>query len=216
MSDVLVILGHADEQSYNAKIATTYQEAMQKEGISVQLLLLGSLHFSPVLEVGYRGKQPLEEDLERAREAIVAARHVVWVYPTWWGHWPALLKGFVDRVFLPGWAFAYREGKALPDKLLYGRSARILTTMDSPWWWYRWVHGRAGHRAMKQATLAFVGFSPIQEGTLYRCRERSAEERVAWLEQIARMAQADAKALKKAAHRGLARPLAQSKTPRNG
>ncbi|MCB9641369.1 MAG: NAD(P)H-dependent oxidoreductase, partial [Myxococcales bacterium] len=155
----------------------------------------GELRFDPVLRGGFRKGQALEPDLEEARTAILAARHVVWVYPTWWGHWPALLKGFIDRVFLPGWAFAYQENSPLPKPLLAGRSTRILTTMDSPWWWYRLMHGRAGHRSMKQATLQFVGLSPVKEGTLYRCRELGEKERDAWLEKVKKMADKDAKGL---------------------
>src|SRR5256885_16433644 len=72
----------------------------------------------------YRQDQPLEPDLQRAQADILWASHLAWAYPTWWGGLPALLKGFIDRIFLPGFAFKYRKGSVLWDRLLAGRTAR--------------------------------------------------------------------------------------------
>ena len=87
--------------------------------------------------LGYAQIQPLEPDLLDAQASITWAQHLVWVYPIWWGGLPALLKGFLDRIFLPGFAFKYRPNSALWDRLLTGRSAELLVTMDSPPWYYR-------------------------------------------------------------------------------
>lgn len=100
--------------------------------------------------------------------------------PVWWGSLPALLKGFIDRTFLPGWAFKNR-GHGLPDGLLAGRTARVISTMDSPWWWYALAHFRAAHRSLVQATLHYVGIGRVRETTVYRLRELDASGRAAWL-----------------------------------
>lgn len=87
---------------------------------------------------------------------------------------PALLKGFIDRSFVPGFAFKYRRGNPLPAKLLGGRSARLITTMDAPPPWYYLVVGAPGHQAMKRATVHFcVG----QAGSCCRPRTRARFER---------------------------------------
>jgi len=78
------------------------------------------------------------------------------------GRLPALLKGFLDRIFLPGFAFKYRPNSALWDRLLTGRSAELLVTMDSPPWYYRWVQRQPGHRQMKQTILEFSGIRPVR------------------------------------------------------
>ena len=183
MSDILVISAHPSKGSFNTQIAQELTRAMQKEGFSVHLLSLIELDFDPILRSGFSGKQELEPDLLEARRLFESAVHIVWVYPTWWGQWPALLKGFIDRVFLPGWAFK-NKGGALPEGLLKGRSARIVSTMDSPWWWYRLAHGRAGHRSLENATLNYVGIKDVTESTLYRTKERSDEQRQRWLKKV--------------------------------
>ncbi len=191
MSQTLIIQAHPDPKSFNAQLAQRYADAMQKTGHTATILSLGALDFDPVLRAGFSDQQALEPDLQRAQALIKEAKHLVWVYPTWWGHWPALLKGFIDRVFLPGWAFK-NTGKALPEPLLKGRTARILSTMDSPWWWYWLAHGRAGHRALKHATLQYVGVRTIGQDTLYKHRTKTPQALEAWLQHIETLAQRDA------------------------
>lgn len=129
---ILLILGHPQRGSFCGALADTYRQAAQARGAEVRLLALGDLAFDPVLRTGFDGAQPLEPDLAAAQESIRWAGHLVLVYPTWWGGPPALLKGFVDRVFLPGFAFRYRKGSILWDKLLAGRTADLLVTLDTP------------------------------------------------------------------------------------
>ena len=72
-----------------------------ESGAEVRKLVLAEMEFDLNLSAGYKGKQPLEPDLQEAQELIAWADHLVFVYPNWWGGMPALLKGFIDRVFLP-------------------------------------------------------------------------------------------------------------------
>ncbi|MCB0926200.1 MAG: NAD(P)H-dependent oxidoreductase, partial [Mycobacterium sp.] len=158
-TNIVVVLGHPDSESLCGAIARAYSEGARSAGAAVREINLGEMTFDPVLRHGYRGVQPLEPDLVAAQEAIAWAGQVVFVYPNWWGSMPALLKGFVDRVFLPGFAFTYRENSQLWDRLLAGRRGRLLVTMDSPPWYYRWVVGQPGHRMMRRAILGFSGIT---------------------------------------------------------
>jgi len=65
------------------------------------------MHFDPNVHADSPEHQPLEPDLVAAQRDIHWAEHVVFVYPTWWGTYPALLKGFLDRVLTPGFAFIH-------------------------------------------------------------------------------------------------------------
>ena len=137
---ILILLGHPDRDSLCGALAHSYATAAGVAGHRVRLIALGELDFDPVLHHGYHQVQPLEPGLEDAAEAIRACDHLVLVYPTWWGGMPALLKGFFDRVLLPGFAFRYRRDSPWWDRLLAGRSARVITPLDTPPWYYRWIY----------------------------------------------------------------------------
>lgn len=167
MSTILLLTAFPPTHTLNAAMAEAYR-AGASVGVDVDVLDLTSLRFDPVLREG----QGLEADLALAQQRIMAASHLTWVCPTYWAGPPAVLKAFIDRTFLPG--FAYKNtGKPLPDPLLKGRSSRLITTMDSPSWWYRFWNGRSLHRSLQRATFAYVGLSPRRETTIYTVRELS-------------------------------------------
>lgn len=178
---ILVILGHPSSDSFCGALAERYAQSALRAGHEVRQLFLGRMDFDPVLREGYQQVQPLEVDLRRAQADILWAEHLTLVYPIWWGGVPALLKGFFDRVFLPGFAFKYRAGKAFPDKLLHGRSAHLLVTMDTPPWYYRWVYRMFGLHQIRKTTLAFCGIEPKRTLTFGPILGASAGQREAWL-----------------------------------
>jgi putative NADPH-quinone reductase len=180
---ILVILGHPSSNSFCGALAERYAQSALRAGHEVRQLWLGTMSFDPVLREGYQQVQPLEADLRRAQADILWAEHLTLVYPIWWGGVPALLKGFFDRVFLPGFAFKYREGKAFPDKLLRGRSAHLLVTMDTPPWYYRWIYRMPGLHQIRKTTLAFCGIEPRRTLTFGPILGASEGQREAWLRQ---------------------------------
>lgn len=190
---ILVILGHPAADSLCAAMARAYAEGAQQQGAEVRCLNVDQLAFDPILRAGYRGDQPLEPDLQAARADITWANHLVWVYPIWWGAMPALLKGFIDRTFLPGYAFKYRKGSSLWDKLLAGRSAELLVTMDSPPWYFRWVTRMPGHHQMKKAILEFCGIQPVRVHSFGPVRSASAERLAQWVDQARQLGERQAR-----------------------
>lgn len=178
MSDALMILAHPASGRLSDALAEAWAGGARAAGARVAVLALRELAFDPILREVSGRPQPLEPDLKHAQAALVAARHLVFAYPTWWGGPPTLLRGFIDRAFLPG--FAYKNtGKALPEGLLAGRTARLITSMDSPWWWYWLRHGRAGHRQLTAATLNYCGVRGVTETTVYALRTLTAAQRQA-------------------------------------
>lgn len=190
MKKILVIQGNPRTDSYCAALAEAYAAGARSAGASVQLLDLSALQFDPVLRAGYAGNIRLEDDLKSAQEMILDAEHLVFVYPVWWGTMPALLKGFLDRVLLPGFAFKYRKGSALWDRLLKGRTARLIVTMDSPVWYNRFVYMSAGHRAMKTAVLEFCGIAPVRISQFGSVRSSTIEARSKFLDTVRRLGSA--------------------------
>lgn len=180
---VLVILGHPSSDSFCGALTDAYVEAATTAGHDVRLLRLNTLSFDTVLHHGYKHIQPLEPDLLKAQTDITWAEHLVLVYPIWWGGIPALMQGFFERTFLPGFAFKYREGKAFPDKLLQGRTAHLLVTMDTPPWYYKWIYRMPGLHQMRKTTLEFCGIKPSKTLTFGPLLGSSLHQRDAWLKQ---------------------------------
>ena len=180
----LVILGHPSRTSFCGALADTYLHSAKNAGHEVRVLSLGELAFDPVLHNGYTQPQALEPDLLSAQADILWATHLAWVFPIWWGGIPALMKGFIDRIFLPGFAFKYRKGKAFPDKLLQGRTAHLLVTLDTPPWYYRWVYRMPGIHQMRSTTLAFCGIKPTKTLMFGPVLGSTATQRDTWLKQV--------------------------------
>ncbi|MBK8396410.1 MAG: NAD(P)H-dependent oxidoreductase [Leptospiraceae bacterium] len=166
MKKILIIQGHPGKESLCSSIAKAYYEEAEKSGYSIRLMDLNELKFDLTLHVAYKSEQKLEPDLILAQQYITEADHLVFVFPNWWSSMPALLKGFIDRTFLPGFAFKYRAKLPLPEKLLKNKTARIIITMDSPPWYYKWFAKAPGLNALKKGTLEFSGISPVKSTLL--------------------------------------------------
>jgi len=160
---ILVLLGHPDRSSFCGALASAYVAGARAAGASVRRLNLGTLKFDPILHEGYRTVQQLEPDLLRAQRYIRWADHLVFVYPMWWGGPPAILKGFIDRTFHPGFAFKFHGSDSyLWDKLLLGKSARLIITTDGPPAAIRLLYGDPAVQSMKSMTLEFCGIRPVR------------------------------------------------------
>jgi putative NADPH-quinone reductase len=105
MKKTLIINGHPDKESFCFAIAESYKKGADSSGSDCKLVHLIDLDFNPILTFGYREISVLEPDLVKMQQEIFAADHLVLVYPNWWATFPALLKGFIDRVFVPNFAF---------------------------------------------------------------------------------------------------------------
>src|SRR5699024_8786167 len=130
--NVLLILGHPRKACLCAALFEAYREGAEQAGACVKTLVLADLTFDIHVRVESPEQQEYEPDIQYARELITWAEHLVFVYPTWWGTTPALLKGFLDRIVTPGFGFRFKA----PDKLAWqrlwqGKTSRTITTMDT-------------------------------------------------------------------------------------
>lgn len=184
MKKTLIIQGHPDPESYCRALAKAYKVGALSAGAEVQEIIVSELKFNPSLEFGYRKRTELEPDLLAAQEKIKWAEHLVIIYPLWWGGMPALLKGFFDRTFLPGFAFQKRENSVWWDKYLTGKSARIITTMDQPAWYHWLIYGEPAHKALKKMILEFCGIKPVKITSIGPIRFSKDEFRKKYLEKV--------------------------------
>jgi 1,4-dihydroxy-2-naphthoate polyprenyltransferase len=184
--NVLIILGHPRAGSLCGGLARAFGEGAREAAADVRKLDLAELDFDPHVRTESPNQQAMEPGLRRARELILWAEHLVFVYPTWWGTMPALLKGFLDRVFTPGFAFRTCEGGTGYQGLLGGRSAQLITTMDTPPLIHRLVYRQPGRQAMARATLGFCGIRPVRALVCGPVRDSTPGQRQRWLERARR------------------------------
>lgn len=97
---------------------------------------------------------------------------------------PAKLKGFIDRVFLPSFAFKYRENSVWWDKLLTGKTAHIITTLDQPGWYYALVYGKPSINQLKKSTLQFCGVKPVKVTYIGIIKDAPESKRTQWLQHV--------------------------------
>ena len=183
---ILVLLGHPDKKSFCNALADAYILGAKESGAEVVRINISDLAFDINLRMGYKIDQKLELDLIKAQTQIKWADHIVWFFPIWWGIYPAIMKGFIDRVFIPGFAFKF-TGKFLWDRLLKGRSSRFVVTMGN----YRLVY----HLLLSPGTTALwynlrlFGMRPIRMTFFARLRRKSEKRLNKYLARIKKMGQ---------------------------
>ena len=184
MKKILIINGHPNLESLNNALAESYKNGALASNAEVKEIHIGSLNFNPNLAFGYQKRTELEPDLLDAWDKILWANHLVWIHPVWWGGLPAITKGFIDRLFLPGFAFQYRENSVWWDKLLNGKTAHIITTLDQPSWYYKIIYGNPSVNQLKKSTLEFCGIKPVKVTYVGIIKNSSLENRHKWIEKV--------------------------------
>jgi NAD(P)H dehydrogenase (quinone) len=184
MKHILIINGHPDKQSYNYALSEAYKNGASKTNAIIDTINISDLDFNPNLSFGYRQRTELEPDLKDAIDKIKKADHIVWFFPLWWAGLPALMKGFIDRTFLPGITFDFIEGKAAPIGLLKGKTSRIIITTDTPKWYDYIVMKRPVLKQFKKGTLEYCGISPVKVTYISPIISSSLDTRKKWLKKV--------------------------------
>ncbi len=182
---VVIIQGHPDPDGGRLchALASAYAEGAREAGHTVSRVEIARIDF-PLLrtqEDFMHGALPPR--LKQARDALVAADHIVIVFPLWLGTMPALVKAFLEQVMRPGVAFEYQKD-GMPKKLLVGKSARLVVTMGMPVAAYRWFFFEHGLKGLERNVLHFVGIKPIRESLFGMVENASEKRRLGWLHRM--------------------------------
>ena len=183
MARITIIDGHPDpdRQHFVHAIADAYTEGAETRH-EVSRIEVGALDF-PLLR---SPKAWLEDKPPRAiaaaQEAIHWAQHLVFAYPLWLGDVPALFKGFLEQVARPGFALG-RMRKGFPEKLLAGRSARVIVTMGMPAAFYQLYFRAHSLKSLERNILGFAGIAPIRHSIIGSVDKGDAYRR-RWLQRV--------------------------------
>jgi putative NADPH-quinone reductase len=186
---VLVVQGHPDPAGGRLchALADTYAQSALAAGHEVRRIEVARLDF-PLLRTAAdwnQGQAPAS--LVEAQDGIRWANHMLLLFPLWMGDMPAVLKGFLEQVLRPGFAFDRSKGGPLGQKALGGRSARVVVTMGMPALAYRYVFRAHSVKSLERNILGFTGISPVHETLIGSVESASPAMRSRWFTTLQRL-----------------------------
>jgi len=186
---ILLIQGHPDTSNrhFNHLLLDAYAQGAAAAGHEVRTLVVADLEF-PLLrtqEDWENGTVPA--GLTGAQADILWADHLVLFFPLWLGGMPAILKGFLEQVARPGFAFHRDARNPFGAKALGGRSARVIVTMGMPALVYRWYFRAHSVKALERNILGFIGIAPVYETLIGKVAGMAPEAVVRWETKMRRL-----------------------------
>ncbi len=189
---IYLLLGNPNKEgTLTSELISAYESAAKAAGHEVRRQNIGDLSFDPILHKGYRAIQELEPDLVSVQENIKWCDHFVLVYPLWWSSAPSLLKGMIDRMWLPGFAFRFiktASGKSTIGwhRLLKGKTSRVIVTLKNRAFVERFMYGDYTAEIV-HAVLEFSGFR-VRLTEIGNAEALSEKAKASWVKRIGALA----------------------------
>jgi putative NADPH-quinone reductase len=184
---ILIIQGHPDNSVPHLlhALAEAYAEGARDAGHEVRWTRVADLDFPLLRSQAQWEHGELPPALRQAQEDIGWAQHLVICFPLWLGDMPALVKGFLEQVARPGFAFKYKEGSTpFTQKGLTGRSARVVVTMGMPALVYRWYFRAHSVTSLERNVLGFVGIAPVDETLVGMVANLQPADAAKWMKKL--------------------------------
>lgn len=180
---ILIVQGHPDPEGghFDHGLADAYAEGARANGHEVCTVDVGALEFPLVRSRAEWEADNVPADVAAAQQSLLWADHLLLVYPLWLGTMPALLKGFLEQLLRPHFAFGGEPTRS--GHPLRGRSARIVVTMGMPAPVYRWYFRAHSLKNLERNILHFCGIRPVR-ALIVGSVEGSAASRKRWLRRM--------------------------------
>lgn len=194
MKNILILDGHPDPSAARLvhALADAYRQGAEQARHSVQVVRLADLTFPLLRSQGEYEKGEPVEAVRQVQHLVDWATHVVILYPLWLGSMPAMLKGLLEQMMRPGFAFSTQKLGRWRVKYMSGKSARVVVTMGMPALLYRWYYRAHSLRSLQRNILRFVGFRRVRSTIIGGAGSLTREQREAWLQSLKDMGQAAA------------------------
>jgi NAD(P)H dehydrogenase (quinone) len=182
----LIIFAHPNPASFGSALCREFVKSSESKGNKVQVRNLYEIAFNPVLSAAdltslENGIVPADIKAEHAY--ITEADHLTFIYPVWWGGMPAIMKGYIDRVFSYGFAYEYNETGV--KGLLAGKRGSIICTSGASNEEYEKAGMHAAMRLVAEEVIcAFCGMTFSKCLFLGNIAGVSQETRERWLKEI--------------------------------
>ncbi|MGM0568861.1 MAG: NAD(P)H-dependent oxidoreductase [Elusimicrobiota bacterium] len=153
---MIIIYAHPNREGHCGFFLSSLEEKLKKQDIGYELIDLYRDNFGPVLKPSEHytsGHKEIAPEVLDIQKKIRDSEKLVFIYPTWWQNMPSILKGFIDRVFTPN--FAYKYERKLPRGLLKGKKALILTSTGAPRILTKMTSADRSVKVMKKDVLKF-------------------------------------------------------------
>ena len=165
MVNILLVYGHPKTpNSFNFSLKEKLSAALRNKGYNVLVRDLYELSFNPILSSDDLAKfhnSEIPDDIRKEQEFIKNADVIIFIYPIWWAGSPAIIKGYIDRVFSYGFAYVYKGSKVVG--LLTDKRVIVINSNGSPYDYYE----KAGfydaiRKVNDEGIFAFCGFMKIK------------------------------------------------------
>lgn len=188
---VLLIVAHPLQDAFAQAAAARVRTTLERRGMEVDLLDLYAENFDPRLTAFERRRYFATPYDAGAVEAYAArlqrADKLAFVFPQWWFNMPAILKGFLDRVFAPGVAFVLLPGGGLAGRLTHIDALYVVSSTGAPWWIARLYMGDPVRRQLGRGLRAVLNKrARFRMLTLHDMDRMTPERACAFLDRVER------------------------------
>lgn len=185
---VLVVIAHPNNSSFNHGISKAVIEKLKGKGHDVIFHDLYDEAFDPVLpgEEIPTDSQPSPE-IKKYCDEIVSSGGIVVIHPNWWGQPPAILKGWIDRIFRFGIAYEFKEvdgAEGVPAGLLNDKTALVINTSNTPMGHEIKEYGDPLETLWRKCIFNFCGVKTFHRKMFASVVMSTADERKKWLEEV--------------------------------
>lgn len=181
---IVVIQGHPDSRDNHLGFALSeaYAVSAREAGHEVRVVNVGQLEFPMIRSKFHYERSDVPQELHEPQHDLLWADHWALFYPIWLGDMPAVLKGFFEQVLRKDLTATQLDTGERWEKILAGKSARIVVTMATPAAVYRLFYGAHTVKSLERNILKYCGISPVRTtliGSVYKKSKKQLEKNIA-------------------------------------
>lgn len=183
--NVLIIYAHPNPKSFCHAILDQVKWGLEDGKHIFNIIDLYEDNFDPVLVYNENFKRSdlvNNVEIKHYQDLIEQAEHLIFIYPIWWYGMPAILKGFIDRLFVSG--FAYTAKNRFSKGLFRNKSAWVIYTLDAPSWYVKLFRRSIEWLAIRDVVLKYCGIKHVKRMMFAGVKTSTLKKRKKWLDYV--------------------------------